>query len=108
MILSSSFFLKIIIDNPLRRRTAFYDSVEDVQVAAAWEEGDREWQSDKIHCGGGSRVDTRRGPGKIVAYEDLAPLSYLCLCVHYLKSWVLTDGICVPFATQLLGMYFTT
>ena len=82
--------------------------MEDVQVAAAWEEGDREWQSDKIHCGGGSRVDTRRGPGKIVAYEDLAPLSYLCLCVHYLKSWVLTDGICVPFATQLLGMYFTT
>ena len=70
MILSSFFFL-IIIDNPLRRRTAFRDSVEDVQVAAAWEEGDKEWQSDKVHCGGGS---PRRGPGKIVAYEDLTPI----------------------------------
>ena len=50
---------------PGRRRTR-------CRSRAAWMEGNKGNRSDQIHCGGGARSGTRRGCGKIVAYEDFA------------------------------------
>ena len=60
-------------ENPLRWRISLCHSVETYdQDAAAWKEGNKGYQSDQIHCGGGARSGTRRGCGKIVASEDFA------------------------------------
>ena len=63
-------------ENPLRRRISLCHSEEtDHQdAAAAWKEGNKGYQSDQIHCGGGARSGTRRGCGKIVASRDFASL----------------------------------
>ena len=39
---------------------------------AAWTKGNKGYPNDQIHCGGGARSGTRRGCGKIVAFEDFA------------------------------------
>ena len=60
--------------------------------------GQRGYPSDQIHCVGGARSGTRRGRGKIVASEDFASSSYMCICAKFLfPHWGFFSFFCTAW-----------